>query len=213
MMTDPANIAIFFLPGPNSNLPSICRMIRSHLFLAHVRASTTGGTSWANCHPFVYENWSFMHNGQVGNFAGRRRQLEALLPDDLYNIRSGSTDSELLFLLLLANGLETAPKRACEQVIAILEDTDDSESQPNRLTCVFSDGRKVYGFRHSCDLKSPSLYQSRNLAGGGHALASEPLDGEADNWISVGESEFLSIGAGKIDKQSLQPVRQLRGAA
>ncbi|MCC6204161.1 MAG: class II glutamine amidotransferase, partial [Hyphomicrobiales bacterium] len=50
------------------NLKSICRQIRSGLFLAHVRASTGGATSRANCHPFVCGRWSFMHNGQIGGF-------------------------------------------------------------------------------------------------------------------------------------------------
>ena len=77
----------------NSNLPSICRMIKSHLFLTHVRASTTGGTSWSNCHPFVHENWCFMHNGQISNFGQIRRTLEAKLPDEYYAVRRGTTDS------------------------------------------------------------------------------------------------------------------------
>ncbi len=90
----------------NSNLPSICRMIKSHLFMAHVRASTTGGTSWTNCHPFVHNAWSFMHNGQVSDFGRIRRSLGSQLPDNLYELRKGTTDPELLFLLLLNNGLE-----------------------------------------------------------------------------------------------------------
>lgn len=36
------------------NLRSLSRQIRSSLFLAHVRASTGGATSRANCHPFVH---------------------------------------------------------------------------------------------------------------------------------------------------------------
>ncbi|MGN6303194.1 MAG: class II glutamine amidotransferase, partial [Mesorhizobium sp.] len=46
------------------NLKSLCRQIRSGLFLAHVRASTGGATSRANCHPFILGRWAFMHNGQ-----------------------------------------------------------------------------------------------------------------------------------------------------
>ena len=50
------------------NLKSLCRQIRSGLFLAHVRAATGGATSRANCHPFVSGRWSFMHNGQICGF-------------------------------------------------------------------------------------------------------------------------------------------------
>ena len=44
----------------DSNLLSLSRHISSTLFLAHVRASTTGETSRANCHPFSVGRWSFM---------------------------------------------------------------------------------------------------------------------------------------------------------
>lgn len=50
------------------NLRSLARQIRSSLFLAHVRAATTGATRRDNCHPFVHGHWSFMHNGQIANF-------------------------------------------------------------------------------------------------------------------------------------------------
>ena len=96
----------------NSNLVDLCRLLRSGLFMAHVRASTYGETARANCHPFRYGRWSFAHNGQIGGFHTMRRALEALLPDALYEARQGSTDSELLFLLLLAFGAETDVKAA-----------------------------------------------------------------------------------------------------
>ncbi|EBW2353073.1 class II glutamine amidotransferase, partial [Salmonella enterica subsp. enterica serovar Enteritidis] len=100
------------------NLKSICRQIRSPLFLAHVRASTGGATSRANCHPFIAGKWSFMHNGQIGGFEKIRRRLEALLPDTIYDRMEGSTDSELFFLLMQANGLDANPRRAGETTAA-----------------------------------------------------------------------------------------------
>ncbi len=65
----------------DGNLTSLCRMVRSRLFLAHVRASTVGETSRQNCHPFTFGKWSFCHNGQVPHFPAIRRRLEAALPD------------------------------------------------------------------------------------------------------------------------------------
>ena len=81
------------------NLRSIARQIRSPLFLAHVRAATTGATRRDNCHPFVHGHWSFMHNGQVGGFETFRKQADMCIPDALYRHRKGATDSEVLFLL------------------------------------------------------------------------------------------------------------------
>ncbi len=177
----------------DGNLSSICRMVRAPLFLAHVRASTVGETSRVNCHPFGYENWSFMHNGQVASFGRIRRKLEASLPDDLYHARRGTTDSELLFLLLLAEGLSASPKTACEAVISAVRRAQGPRDRPNRLTCVFSDGQSLFAMRHSCDQQSPSLYISKELEAGGRAFASEPLDGCREQWMPVPENHFACL--------------------
>ena len=93
----------------DGNLVSLCRMVRAPLFIAHIRASTMGETSRANCHPFTWDRWSFCHNGQVPQFPRIRRALESALPDALYAHRRGTTDSEMVFLTLLANGLADDP--------------------------------------------------------------------------------------------------------
>ena len=88
----------------DENLLSIAHQIRASLFLAHVRAATGTATSRANCHPFAVGRHMFMHNGQVGGCQAIRRRLEALIPDELYNARVGTTDTEALFLIALATG-------------------------------------------------------------------------------------------------------------
>ncbi|WP_136443914.1 class II glutamine amidotransferase [Pacificoceanicola onchidii] len=171
----------------DSNLLSLCRHISAPLFLAHVRASTEGETARANCHPFTHGPWSFMHNGQTGSFMALRRRLEALLPDELYALRRGSTDSELLFLLLLNAGLAEHPGRACRDVISLLTDTAEAIGVPPffRQTCVFSDGQSLFCFRYASDGRCPTLYVSRGFADGGLVVASEPLDGACDHWAEV----------------------------
>ncbi len=181
----------------DGNLTSLCRMIKSRLFLAHVRASTFGETSRSNCHPFTYKNWSFAHNGQIAEFGLIRRGLEASLSDELYNHRRGTTDSELFFLLALQHGLQTNPQKAIESTIAKIREAQLALGKkirdPNRIASVFSDGQTVYGFRCSSDLKSPTLYASGDLTSGGHALASEPLDGNMDNWTTLEEGQFVEM--------------------
>ena len=81
----------------DENLRHLCRHIRSHLFFAHVRASTGTPTTRPNCHPFAFGRWLFMHNGQVGDWSLIRRRVEALIPDELYKCRIGTTDSEAVF--------------------------------------------------------------------------------------------------------------------
>ena len=46
-----------------------------------------------------------MHNGQIGGYARIKRRIEALIPDDLYETRHGTTDSEAIFLLRSPTGL------------------------------------------------------------------------------------------------------------
>src|SRR6478609_6516783 len=93
----------------DENLRSLCDQVRSGLFFAHVRASTGTSTTRANCHPFAHGRHLFMHNGQIGGYGRIKRRLEALIPDHLYDTRFGTTDSEAIFLLALANGLAEEP--------------------------------------------------------------------------------------------------------
>lgn len=182
----------------DGNLPSLCRMIRSRLFLAHVRASTTGETSRVNCHPFVQDGWSFMHNGQVGDFTRIRRALEGTLSDPLYMARRGSTDSELLFLMLLNCGLKDDPHAATMTMLNVLRahSAYGTGKDAVRLTCVFSDGQTIYAFRHASDERCPTLYV-RAIDGGGWTLASEPLDGVAANWAEVPADTLLTLAPGR----------------
>ena len=66
------------------NLKSLTAQVQSHLFLAHVRASTGTATSRNNCHPFVHGRWSFMHNGQVGGYDAFRRDADMMIPSKAF---------------------------------------------------------------------------------------------------------------------------------
>lgn len=185
----------------DGNLVSLCRMIRSRLFIAHIRASTMGETSRANCHPFSYGRWSFCHNGQVPHFPRIRRAMEAALPDALYAHRRGTTDSEMLFLTLLALGLTRDPAQALGALLEVLG-APGSEG-PLRLTFVFSDGANLYGFRHASDARAPTLYLSKP-SDQGRALASEPLCGNPDRWEPVPQNTLICIDPkGGIDHRAV----------
>lgn len=188
----------------DGNLPSLCRMVRSRLSLAHVRASTAGETSRVNCHPFAYKNWSFMHNGQVPDIEAIRRGLEAMLPDELYALRRGTTDSELIFLLLLTFGLMDDPASAVEKLLHLLAERScyGAGKEAVRLTCVFSDGKTLYGFRHASDDRCPTLYLRRNETDG-WTLASEPLDSLTNGWQSVEADTLITLSADMCDRQPL----------
>lgn len=176
----------------DANLPSLCRMVRSPLFLAHVRASTIGETSRGNCHPFAFDRWSFCHNGQIPAFPDLRRALESTLPDPLYAARRGTTDSEMLFLTLLAEGLQQDPAGAIARVVTRLRPLPGAA--PNRMTCVFSCGDTLYAFRHATDARAPTLYVSTTFQHGGYVLASEPLDGRVAGWDMLPPDTLVRVG-------------------
>ncbi len=179
----------------DTNLKSLCRQIRSSLFLAHVRAATGGATSRANCHPFVSGRWSFMHNGQIGDFEKIRRGLESRLPDALYDERQGTTDSELFFLTMLHEGLAKDPHAAVSRTVArVIAASREAGVEPHfRLTAAFSDGIEVYAVRYATDAYAPTLYAGAFGASAGRCLVSEPLDRGANSWQPVPQGSFATM--------------------
>ena len=177
------------------NLKNLCRQIKSSLFLAHVRASTGGATSRMNCHPFVSGRWSFMHNGQIGDFETIRRALENSLSDAAFQQREGTTDSELFFLLMLDEGLERDPygavTRATHRVLDALRRTGVEPSL--KLTAAFSDGQVLYAVRYATDDQAPTLYTAAFAKGVGRCLVSEPFDQNVGTWHAIPSSSFVTL--------------------
>ena len=175
----------------DENLMHLSRQIRSHMFFAHVRSATGTATSRANCHPFQHGKYMFMHNGQIGGWHLVRRQIEALIPDAYYTRRTGTTDSEALFLAALAFGLEEDPLAAFEAVLSkvqmIIQQHDITE--PIRFAAALADGENLYAIRWASDERPPSLY-FRQISTG-LLVASEPLDEERASWQPVPADHVL----------------------
>jgi len=189
------------------NLKSLARQIRSPLFLAHVRASTGGGTRRDNCHPFVHGNWSFMHNGQIADFERLRRRLEGMLDDELFSARAGSTDSELIFLLALQHGLADDPLGAMAETIGMVERVagEVTGSALLRFTAAFSDGEGLYAIRYATDEKPPTLYASPLCNGRGHCLVSEPLNDDVDAWAEIPNGSAVAVTGAGIEVKRFRP--------
>jgi predicted glutamine amidotransferase len=190
----------------DENLLSLAHQIKSRLFFAHVRASTGTATTRANCHPFSFGNWMFMHNGKVGGWDRLRRPIEAAIPDALFPFRQGTTDSEVIFLLLLANGLEKSPQIACARTLQLIEGLmrKAGETEPLRVTAAFSDGQRVYAIRHASDATPETLYVRRRQRSEATLVVSEPLDDGRDDWEAVPPQSFVTIGSGGV---SIEPFR------
>jgi glutamine amidotransferase len=188
----------------DENLMSIARQVRSSLFFAHVRAATGTASTRANCHPFSHGRWLFMHNGQIGGYAAIKRRLEALIPDDLYAARTGTTDSEALFLIALGRiraGTDpvTAMSEALSDAVALMRETGISE--PLRFAAGLSDGETIHAFRWSSDPKPPTLYYCEQAS---HVvIASEPVDERRDCWKAIPANGCVVVRRGKVEVRQL----------
>lgn len=183
------------------NLRSITSQVRSPLFMAHVRASTGTATSRNNCHPFAVGRWSFMHNGQIGGFDSFRRDADMMIPDTLYGHRKGATDSEALFLIALAEGLDTDPQGAMERAVARLVALSVARgAAPHlRLTAAFSDGETLYAVRAACDDLAPSLWHRWSDTRAGRAVVSEPLEADEQGWEAIPAGSFCTFRGASVD--------------
>ncbi len=190
------------------NLRSLTAQVQSGLFLAHVRASTGTATSRNNCHPFAVGRWSFMHNGQIGGFEKFRRRADMLIPDNLYHERKGATDSEVLFLLGLIEGMDDNPKEAMEIAVGILQrmSRDRGTTPHMRIGAAFSDGETLYAIRYASDDRAPTVYYRHSDSRNGFAVVSEPLMAEEGDWHEVPPGSFCRFSRDAVEIESFRPL-------
>lgn len=179
----------------DENLLALCANVRSHLFFAHVRAATGTGIARQNCHPFRYGPYLFMHNGQIGGYGQIRRAMEARLPDHLYAERRGATDSELLFLLIVARieagqTIPDAVSQILNETLAMMHVLHIQE--PLRFAGALADGRQVHAFRFSSDSRAPTLYIRQDV-GAGLVVASEPLEDAQSGWTLIPPGSVMHL--------------------
>ncbi len=188
----------------DQNLRSLCGQIRSRLFFAHVRASTGTALSRANCHPFRNGGDLFMHNGQVGGYRYLKREIETELPDALYEYRLGTTDSEALFLMALANGLRTEPVAAMERTLGRVQSMLKRAgiTEPLRFTSCYTDGEVLWAYRWASDDKPPTLYYRQEE--GGVLVVSEPIDEGLRDWHRVPKGSVLRVDRHGITIEDLR---------
>ena len=141
-----------------------------------------------------------MHNGQVGGWPAVRRRVESMIPDELYPYRTGTTDSEALFLAALARGLDRDPVGAMADTLAEVKHHMRAAGveEALRFTATLTDGHTVWAFRWACDARPPTLYFRDQP--GGLLLVSEPIDENRTCWQEVPRGGTLVSVPG-------QPVR------
>ncbi|KKO49247.1 hypothetical protein VT06_06910 [Arsukibacterium sp. MJ3] len=192
----------------NTNLDSLCHQVKSHMFLAHIRATTTGDIQRSNCHPFRYKNWLFQHNGHITNFSKLRRQLQLKIAPELFPLLQGTTDSETFFFMAITYGLLDNPKSAMQKMVREVLQILSSEDQNSvlNLSCAIADGEKLYTLRYSYNEAPMTQFVSNDsnclqefsvdkprIPAGSTIIVSEPLDNISDKWTKIPNNSFTTV--------------------
>jgi len=209
----------------DSNLHDLCRHISSPMFLAHIRASTGTPVQHTNCHPFRHNQWIFVHNGTVREFARIRRAMLHELDEAHFREVGGSTDSELLFLLASQFGLDDNPRQALQHMAGFVERVgwDADIEHPLQMTLGLANGQEVYAVRYSSEGDSRTLYHSNDLQAleaqlsptqqslldemthTARCVVSEPLSDLENMWVPIPEASFLTISSGDVYSEPITP--------
>ena len=205
----------------DTNLQALAAQIESHLFMAHVRATTGSPVQRTNCHPFSHDNWLFLHNGLINGYEKLRRELLFAVSPELFPRIRGSTDSELMFMLALTFGMAGDVKAGVERMAGLVEDLAKSRGIDDALqmTLGISDGQSLYAVRYSTQGDSRSLFYSASreatmeiapdagrFSRDARAIVSEPLSNLEDAWIPVPEASFVEIRHGEVTREPFAPI-------
>jgi len=206
------------------NLRELAGHVGSHLFLAHIRASSGTPVQQTNCHPFRYGKWLWVHNGLVRDYFQVKRDLVLAVDPSLYPLIEGSADSEVLFFLALTLGLEDDPPAAVERMVGLVEEIGHRHGveYPFQGSIAATNGERLWVFRYSSEGESRSLYFSsaydtlKALYPDDERLAdfdeetrlvvSEPLGELPGVWNKVPESSWAVVQPGQDELNVFHPA-------
>lgn len=227
---DPA-VFVSVLPAWNDmNLLHLTSKTKSSCFFGHVRAANIGTVAHFNCHPFAYQRWMLMHNGDISHFMHIKRELCNLLDQDIYNWIKGQTDTEHFFALFL----QLAKKKdlskldvvvnVIEESFQVIDDLLKKAGQPNHsyFNLCLTDGQRLIATRYCVNshIEPESLHylagpyfpsqkerlnQKKQTPQQSVLIASEMLTDYTTPWSLVPPSHFICVD--KHFKLSLRPIQ------
>jgi glutamine amidotransferase len=197
------------------NLLHLTAKIQSSCFFGHVRSASAGGVTNFNCHPFIFGDWMFMHNGDIYRFLEVKRHIRHLLEDDVYHWVKGDTDSEHLFALFiqLAKGRDLNQISVVADVLAetlkiITEVVKQyGKGGPSYYNLCLTDGHRLVATRY-CSYKKRKPHSLHYLLGpelinpnceGDQAqpsyviVSSEQMNTLSAEWQDVPEQSMLLV--------------------
>ncbi len=189
--------------------------LRASMWLAHARAASSGNVRLENTHPFHHGSWAWAHNGTI------IKPLDLLndiimdnIAPEFRELRRGSTDSELCFLLFLTELSRRSDRDFANPPIEVVTSSIRAvvnflntiaaplKQNPPTMNFMASNGKFLVATHWGKSLwtlqstrtsekdaskNSPAVY-----------IASEPFDD--DDWKDVPEHSLLTIDENGILK-------------
>lgn len=139
-------------------------VVSSHTVVAHIRKATHGSLNILNSHPFQYGNWVFAHNGNLKNFDDYREKLLKYIDPKVKKFILGTTDSEILFYILLTLIKKKQPLSKTDIDLSLLKEVTeelcsivckysgplyggaDNNPKENHITYLLTSGKVMVGF-------------------------------------------------------------------
>lgn len=186
------------------NLGWLGERLRARALVAAVRSATPGiGYGVENVQPFAHGPLAFAHNGFVTGFRqGPQRALRETLGRSAYETIQGSSDSEVLFALVLdaldrgADSLAAALRAG----LAVLQRVCEEQDRDAVATVLIADGSQLVGARWAHKVSPASLYvtpwpPAPGARAAGFCMASEPID--SARWSEVPSAHLAIARPGK----------------
>ena len=161
------------------NLKNLSKVIESEILIFHLRANLLKCVSpltHLNCHPFIFENICFVHNGCIFNFQSTKQYLYENIDINLRNNILGNTDSEIIFYLYLSFYKKSKNiRKALLEMISFLNKIKIGNKNLKMLLnigIIFED-KSIFCRYGNCENIEPlSLYYNENE----NIICSEPID-------------------------------------
>jgi predicted glutamine amidotransferase len=208
----------------DANLRELAAHIESPLFMVHVRAAIGSPVQETNCHPFRDGRWLFMHNGFIADFHTLRRDLMLAVDPARFADVHGSTDTEVVFYLALAFGLEDDPIGALERTVGFIETTARKHGVGAAVQGSFgvADGERLWAVRYATEGVPRSLFASTDVAAirqlhpdnarlqrlspDDRLIVSEPFADLPDLWQEIEPSTAVTVRRdGVLEHQPFRP--------
>lgn len=181
----------------NADLEQMLGTVQSTMAVAGVRNASPGiPYGLAEVAPMILNRWTFTLNGYVKDFRHRfMREFRRGLPDQLYGEIRGTSDTETLFLMAVAEverglSLSAALASVARTAIAAV----NREGVDAQLNMALTDGESASVTRAGSLDRSNSLYvaEASSILARGTLVASEPLD-ESTTWQTVGHDQVVEL--------------------